>query len=235
MDQEHIYLLKKENDLLKEQNEKYKKQIEILNQLNKKLDEELKKRKKQIDKHLLIDILDFLSNSNSLEKTAEYYSYDVEELYYNIPNWDGCTDRLQELDDYKKYFYEFEGRKNELDNIKYEINVKDYNKMIRIPDQLELDKIFLDYKTGKMSLYEIADKYNLLILNLFRLLKDNNLIENETDAIGYAQFYKDYNGKDWDYGCECECECDSGTDLYLLNMFYSCYDKGKLFEQEFDY
>ena len=29
-----------------------------------------------------------------------------------------------------------------------------------------------DYKKGKMSLYELADKYDLWINNLFRLLKE---------------------------------------------------------------
>jgi hypothetical protein len=49
-------------------------------------------------------------------------------------------------------------------------------------------------------MYELADKYNLTIYNLFRLLKENNLIEKETDAKQYAGFYVDFNGagSEWD-------------------------------------
>ena len=44
-------------------------------------------------------------------------------------------------------------------------------------------------------MYELADKYNLVIINLFRLLKENKLIKKESDSIGYNIFYKEYIGE----------------------------------------
>ena len=64
----------------------------------------------------------------------------------------------------------------------------------RQPDTLELNKIIEDYKTETNSLYELADSYDLLINNLFRILKETGMIEKETDAKGYSRFYTEYNG-----------------------------------------
>ena len=66
---------------------------------------------------------------------------------------------------------------------------------MRTPDKEELDKLFEEYKSNNISLYELADKYNLIIINLFRLLKEHKLIEKESDAIGYDKFYKEYIGE----------------------------------------
>jgi hypothetical protein len=71
-----------------------------------------------------------------------------------------------------------------------------------------------DYHTNKHSLYELADKYNIIIHNLFRLLKENNLIEKESDAIGYDEFYKEYIGE-ISYN-----EYDIKTDLRLIELFH---------------
>ena len=63
---------------------------------------------------------------------------------------------------------------------------------MRTPDQEELDAIFTEYSSNNITLYALADKYNLVINNLFRLLKEHKFIENESDAIGYSEFYKEY-------------------------------------------
>ena len=60
---------------------------------------------------------------------------------------------------------------------------------MRTPEKEELDMLITEYHTNKHSLYELADEYNLVIINLFRLLKEHKLIEKESDAIGYDEFY----------------------------------------------
>ena len=73
--------------------------------------------------------------------------------------------------------------------------MKEYTKKMRTPDKEELDMMISDYRANKHSLYELADKYDLIIINLFRLLKDRKLIEKESDAIRYDEFYKEYIGE----------------------------------------
>jgi hypothetical protein len=74
----------------------------------------------------------------------------------------------------------------------------------RTPIKEELDCLISDYKESSLTIYELADRYNLCIYNLFRLLKKNNLIETETDAKGYAGFYTEFlgAGSEWDGKCE---------------------------------
>ena len=85
-----------------------------------------------------------------------------------------------------------------------EFTTEEMNIINRTPDLEEMNKIIWDYINTNMSLYELADKYNFKINNLFRLLKINNLIVNETDAKGYHTFYTDYfgTGFDWDFETE---------------------------------
>ena len=76
----------------------------------------------------------------------------------------------------------------------------------------KLDRIIADYNNGILSLYDLADRYNLKINNLFRLLKENNVIEKETDAKGYASFYVDHIGAG--------TEWDNTSELGLIEAFY---------------
>ena len=89
----------------------------------------------------------------------------------------------------------------------------------RTPDQKELDEIFIQYSSGEMTLYELADKYNIMIFNLFRLLKENKLIEKESDAIGYDEFYIQYIGE-YEYN-----KYDIKTDLGLIDIFNDFVNK----------
>jgi hypothetical protein len=70
----------------------------------------------------------------------------------------------------------------------------------RTPIKEELNCLISDYKDSSLSMYEIADRYNLCIYNLFRLLKENNIIEKEIDVKGYSSFYMEFKGagSDWD-------------------------------------
>jgi hypothetical protein len=77
---------------------------------------------------------------------------------------------------------------------KEELDAEREQKM-RTPDQDIINKMIEDYnKATDLSLYELADRYDLCINNLFRLLKENKIIEKETDAKGYGDFYRDYLG-----------------------------------------
>ena len=93
---------------------------------------------------------------------------------------------------------------------------------MRTPGQEELDGIFTEYKSGKITLYQLADKYNLVIINLFRLLCEHKLIESESDAIGYDEFYKEYIGE-YEYN-----KYVIKTNLGLIDMFYYYLNKPKI-------
>jgi hypothetical protein len=196
---------------------------------NERLNEEVKSLKKEldriyrvIDQYFAVDILDHINNTNSITQTANYYGLAPEWLYSKIPEWDDCNERLYGLADYKEYEYKIEGRQCELyyyDNIENET----MQHKIRTPEPEEMELISYDYLCTGMSLYDIADKHNLIILNLFRLLKENRHIENETDIRGYEQFLKDYygnyyNNDNYNYN-------DNDKDLKLIEKFYKLTNK----------
>jgi hypothetical protein len=151
-----------------------------------------------------VEILEFFHSCSSIRRTAWKYGMDMEEMYELIPQWDGCRDGLQSADDYDECRIEVVGRQ-EWDEEK-EDSMTEEEKAIRdrMPDAAEMSKIIADYKDSSLSMYEIADRYNLNIYNLFRLLKENKLIEKETDAKQYAGFYVDFNGvgSEWDGNSE---------------------------------
>jgi len=201
-------------DLQKEL-EKTKKDLLILQEEYKKLQKRFYQKQRIIDNNIAIDILDYMNECNNLTETARKFDCDPEELFYSIPDWDNCNERLYGLEDYIIYNNKLEGRWYELDNLKYNLEKVD-NKKMRTPDKDELEAIFTDYKRRKHSLYELADKYDLLIINLFRLLKEHKFIENESDAFGYNDFYKEYIGESF-YN-----KYVIDTDLKLIDMFYKC-------------
>jgi hypothetical protein len=125
---------------------------------------------------------------------------DMEEMYELIPQWDGCRDGLQSADDYEECRIEVVGRQEWDSEQEAEMTADEKAIRDRTPDAEEMSKITADYTDSSLSMYELADKYNLTIYNLFRLLKENNLIEKETDAKQYAGFYVDFNGagSEWD-------------------------------------
>jgi len=186
-----------------------KKDLLILQEEYKKLQKSCNMKKRIIDNNIAFEILDYLNECNNLTETARKFDCDPEELFYSIPDWDNCNERLYGVEDYSIYNNKLCGRYCELDDLK-----KIDNKKMRTPDKDELDAIFADYKRRKHSLYELADKYDLLIINLFRLLKEYNFIEKESDAIGYNEFYKIYIGETF-YN-----KYDIDTNLKLIDMFY---------------
>ena len=197
----HNILLQKENEDLKEE----------VNTLKKELD----RIYRVIDEHLAVEILDHINRTDSLTKTANYYGLEPEWLYSKIPEWDDCNDRLYGLSDYKEYEYKIEGRQCEeyyYDNLKNET----MQHKMRTPEPEEMELISYDYLCTGMSLYDIADKYDIIILNLFRLLKENRHIESESEIRGYEQFIKDYYGNYYNSG---------NKDLKLIEKFYKLTNK----------
>lgn len=151
-----------------------------------------------------VEILEFFHSCSSIRRTAWKFGMDMEEMYELIIQWDGCRDGLQSADDYDECRIEVVGRQA-WDEEK-EDSMTEEEKAIRdrTPDAAEMSKIIADYKDSSLTMYEIADRYNLNIYNLFRLLKENKLIEKETDAKQYAGFYVDFNGvgSEWDGNSE---------------------------------
>jgi hypothetical protein len=162
-----------------------------LNILKKNIEYENKQQKILVE-YFCYQIMEYLYECNNIKKTAEYFGCDIKYLYSKLDTWPECSDTLIEREDYNDYHYKFEGRRCEIDDIMFSEN---YNEKIRTPDNEELEIIFAEYKSGKITLYELADKYNLIIINLFRLLKEHKLIVKESDAIGYDKFYKEYIGE----------------------------------------
>jgi hypothetical protein len=151
-------------------------------------------------------VMDEFEWDKNIKVTAENNKLDMDVLYHLIPIWfdrrEGSNDERSQADDYEECMIEIMGRKKYDEEL--EFTSEEMNIMNRTPDLEEMNKIIYDYINTNMSLYELADKYNLKINNLFRLLKINNLIVNEMDAKGYETFYTDYFGADfyWDYETE---------------------------------
>jgi Mor family transcriptional regulator len=155
-----------------------------------------------IEERIQEQVMDHFNWCKSIKDTAREYKLDMEVLYDLIPIWFGDGTKIEEADDYEECMIEVMGRKKY--DAEIEFTTEEMNIINRTPDTQEMNKIIWDYINTNMSLYELADKYNLKINNLFRLLKINNLIVNETDAKGYHTFYTDYfgTGFDWDFETE---------------------------------
>lgn len=205
--------------------ESVKKELNILKEEYNKLKKSSNNKQEIIDNNLAHDILASISKTNNLTKTAKEFNCDPAEIFYSIPCWDDCNDRLYRLEDYEFHNYKIYGRENflgdHIQTIQYN-DLEQYNQLMRTPGQTELDKIFVEYQSGEITLYGLADKYNLLIINLFRLLKKHKLIEKESDAIGYNEFYKEYIGE-FEYN-----KYVIKTDLGLIDMFYYYLNKPKI-------
>ena len=159
-----------------------------------------------IEENTQQSVMDEFEWDKNIKVTAENNKLDMDVLYHLIPIWfdrrEGSNDELSQADDYEECMIEIMGRQKY--DAEIEFTSEEMNIMNRTPDLEEMNKIIYDYINTNMSLYELADKYNLKINNLFRLLKINNLIVNEADAKGYDTFYTDYFGADffWDYETE---------------------------------
>ena len=145
-----------------------------------------------------VKILEYFHSCSSIRKTAWKYGIEMEELYELIPQWDGCRDGLQCADDYEECRIEVIGRREYDEELEEDMTKEEREFKERQLDAEEVNQIINDYICSDLTLYELADRYELQINYLFKLLKENKLIEKETDAKGYASFYEEHMGS----GCE---------------------------------
>ena len=190
----------KENEVLHKKIKLIESQLADFQQKNTMLNHEVCHLKERIDDLIndnAIKILDYFSMCLNIRKTAWKFGMSMEELYERISEWDDHSNLLESACDYDECRIEVIGRK-EYDEDK--IEQEDFLLRNRIPSANEVSKIIEDYKVSNLSLYELADRYDLQINNLFRLLKETGMIEKETDAKGYDNFYTEYlgTGCDWD-------------------------------------
>ena len=183
-------------------------EIQKLNAKNKHLTQVIDMRNEEN----AVEILECFHDCSSIRKTAWKFGIDMEELYELIPEWDGCRDGLQSADDYNECRLEVVGRQQCDEEQEDDMEPDELALRNRTPESGEITKIIADYKDSDLSLYELADRYDLWINNLFRLLKENSIIEKETDARGYSNFYTDHGGA--------SSEWDGKSNLGLIEAFY---------------
>ena len=197
-----------DNKVLRETIASLEAKIQRLKEKNKRLNQVIDDRNKED----AVEILEYFHSCSSIRKTAWKYNMEMEELYESIPEWDGCRDGLQSADDYHECRIEVIGRQEYDDELEDDMEQEELVHLMRTPEPNEITKIITDYNDSNLSLYELADRYELKINNLFRLLKENNVIEKETDAKGYASFYEEHNGAG--------TEWDGKSEFGLIDMFY---------------
>jgi hypothetical protein len=194
--------LEEENDQIEENTNEYYKKIELENNIlrmeNQQLKEKLKKLNKIRDKmidNFAYEILEYFNSCKNIQQTSQKYDMDIDELMDYIIEWDGCSDNLHSAEDYEKCKIDINGRKWLDEKYIDDMSDDEFSIMMRTPEKKELETILNEYKSGKSSLYDLADSNVLFIFNLFRLLKENKLIKKENEAIGFSEFYSDYLGK----------------------------------------
>ena len=210
----------KELELVKKELEKVQKELNYLKEENKKLKNDYEQQYNIISKNLAYEIVQYALDSKSIKKTAEKYGCDVKYLYNSLQDWNDSKEIVSEAEDYHDYREKFDGRAYEIDELINTLNtgdiddIEELNEKMRTPEKEELDKIITEYNDAKISLYDLSDKYDLSIINLFRLLKENNIIEKESDAIGYDDFYRVYSGE-YEYN-----EYSSSKNVDLVKFYY---------------
>jgi hypothetical protein len=192
------------NKILKEKITSLENEITKLKADNANLKETLDSRNKEN----ACEILQYFHSCSSIRKTAWKYCIKMEELYELIPEWDGCRDGLQSADDYVECRIEVIGRREYDEELEEDLTWEEREFRERALDEEDINNIIADYTESNLSLYELADRYELKINYLFRVLKENKVLEKETDAKGYASFYEEHMGS--------TCEWDGTSDLGLI-------------------
>ena len=127
-----LYSLKRDYDLLTEENDflkreietfhlevtNYEKRIKKINKENKELVFNNKRFKTIIKENLAVDVLLQLENCKSIKKTAECFNYDPINLFNDILTWDNNhEDILSKADDYKDFICKKRTRCESFDSI----------------------------------------------------------------------------------------------------------------------
>jgi ribosomal protein S25 len=198
-----------ENEIvkLKGKNAKQLKEIKKLQDANSVLKETIDARNEEN----ATEILDYFHSCSSIRRTAWAYGMEIAELYELIPQWEDCRDGLRNADDYKECRIEIIGRREYDEELEEDMTKEEYEFRERELDADEVKQIIDDYKeSSNLTLYELADRYELRINYLFKLLKENKVIDKETDAKGYAGFYEEHMGSG--------CEWDGKSELGLMDI-----------------
>ena len=194
-----------ENEIVKlqETNAKQLKEIRILKASNLALKETIDARNEDNAN----EILDYFHNVHSIRRTAWAYGIEMAELYELIPQWEDSREGLRSADDYKECRIEIIGRREYDEELEEDMTREEREFRERALDTDDVYKIISDYiESTDLTLYELADRYELRINYLFRLLKENKIIDKETDAKGYAGFYEEHMG----YGCKWDGKSELG-------------------------
>ena len=197
-----------ENEIVKLQeiNERQLKEITKLQESNSALKENIEARNEEN----VSEIIDYFQSCSSIRKTAFEYGIEMAELYESIIRWScDCNCVIKEADDYKECRIEVIGRREYDEELEKDMTNEELAFRERHLEADEVYKIIYDYnESTNLSLYKIADRYELKINYLFKLLKENKVIDKETDAKGYAGFYEEHMGSG--------CEWDGKTELGLI-------------------
>ena len=174
----------------------------------KEYNKELKNRLDDLIDDSAEQILDYFHSVYSIRRTAWKFGMEMSDLYELIPQWEDSRTGLRSAEDYKECRIEVIGRR-EYDEEEEERMTKEQLECRERPlDEEDIKNIIGDYKGSTLSIYELADRYELQINYLFRTLKENNVIEKETDVNNYAGFYEEHMGSG--------CEWDGVSELGLL-------------------
>ena len=197
-----------ENEIisLQKTNERQLKEITKLQESNSALKENIEARNEEN----VSEIIDYFHSCSSIRKTAFEYGMEMAELYESIIRWScDCNCVIKEADDYKECRIEIIGRREYDEELEEDMTWEKREFRERALDTDDVYKIISDYiESTDLTLYELADRYELRINYLFRLLKENKVIDKETDAKGYAGFYEEHMGS--------SCEWDGKTELGLI-------------------
>ena len=196
-----------ENEIvkLKGKNAKQLKEIKKLQDANSVLKETIDARNEEN----ATEILDYFHSCSSIRRTAWAYGMEIAELYELIPQWEDCRDGLRNADDYKECRIEIIGRREYDEELEEDMTKEELAFRERPLDEEDIRYIISDYKdSSELTLYELADRYELKINYLFKLLKENKVLDKETEAKGYAGFYEEHMGSG--------CEWDGKSELGLI-------------------
>jgi hypothetical protein len=202
---ERMIHLENEIAKLQETNAKQLKEIKNLKESNSTLKETIDARNEENAP----EILDHFHSVHSIRRTAWAYGMEMAELYELIPQWEDSREGLRSADDYKECRIEIIGRREYDEEEEEDMTREQRDFRERALDEEDINAIITDYKESTdLTLYELADRYELRINYLFKVLKENKVIDKETDAKGYARFYQEHLGS--------SCEWDGESDLGLI-------------------
>ena len=129
----------------------------------KEYNKELKNRLDDLIDDSAEQILDYFHSVYSIRRTAWKYSMEMEELYQLIPQWEDSHNGLRSAQDYEECRIEVIGRK-EYDEEEEEGMTKEQLEFrLRPLDEEDITNIIADYKGSTLSIYELADRYELKI------------------------------------------------------------------------